>query len=379
MILEQAYQDLQETGARTTKHKWFKVLEEHEHINEDLEVFYSDEDTYQVIDNFGVDKYVLRIFENQYGKIFERFRITFDEGGIFDIYKMKSLGQSMARAFLPAKRQMGYHEEDQPYGYNTITYDRANYFKYIDLTKLNIPAVRLLENKKLAYSVELLQKQGHKMFAELWTVHFPYQDIKKLLKKSWVFDKPTANKIAFALNSKHKYQHGMLKYNTDYLNDLLDIVNWKKWKRLEKKGYNYIDFVDYRKNNREYGFPDYPKDLQKAKTKLQEHIEFKENKELDRKISERKLKPISKNGITATPFKTALELKENGEELQMCIFDYREDYANGEKDLYHIDNECSIEVKNGIVRQCRGEYNKDLTSKYKGIIKEIERQYKEMT
>ena len=359
-------------GAPTTKKKWIERVNEVGWLNIDLPIPKLVSGYGQVIERYDEDSYLLRLFENHY----ESFRIWFNEEDIV-VLKQKWIGRSGVQAFLPAVRQMGYHEAEQPYKWQSKIIDNANYFKYIDLSKSKMCAIRLIEYKNIRYAAELLIKRGYYKLAEIYVNETPFVDIRKCIKNQpLLLKKPSVNKVKFAEHCNFKYKRGMFKYDPYQLSQLMKVITWEKWK---KQDYDIIDYLDYREHNRKWNLPDFPKDLQVAKEQLQVYKDKEKYKEENKLIKKRKLPTFNVGGYVIIAPKSSTDLLENGKQLHHCVYNYTKLYATGKLDLYIVrednNDKATIEVKKGKVVQCRGKHNKDLTNELNVIIERIEEHY----
>ena len=393
-LINRIISDILEYGAPTTKRKWAKRLEEWGYANKDLAPFHSDKYQEQII-TMQDGMILVRMFETHDGETQEMFRIFFDDNKVYT-FKYKAIGTSRIYAFQPAQRQMGYDEAEQPKRWKSHIIDQVGLYPYMPYEKADLNAYELvLRGERFANGIEILIKQGFKKFAEIICNKMPHVDVETIMKHNRkLMEKPSENKVEFANNVKAPYERGMLGVSYYHLNRCLEEVSWKFLKQYAKShdvtvSQMVIDYSDYLGRRKNHKMVQKPKDLYSEKEKLRRLEEKakvkkdkKQNKKYDRKINKRSLPTVTTEDYIIAPFKSTDELHEEGSEMRHCVYDYREKYADGRKDLYSVrthDNEriATVEVNpmDGNVFQCRGKYNKDLESKLRKELDKLKAHY----
>lgn len=147
---------------------------------------------------------------------------------------------------------------------------------------------------------------------------------------------------------------------------------------LNRNNIRLHDYLDYMKQCKMLEIkPEKPKDFYKVHDKLSQQIKSR-NDEFVKSGCKERYKQLekykySKNDIQIKPFATTNEIEKCGKQLHNCIAsNYMEDYAFGNTDLYHLDEngkmKVAIEVCNSELMQALMNLNKDCTPEYKKII-----------
>ncbi len=339
--------------------------------------------------------YILRIVEFAYGYYLnggvEKYRVLFNKSGYWQTYIYDRIGQSDVWAYRECGQRMGYHQVDHLNFVKAPLINKSDLFKYIDFEELEINGFYLirhfLEDSNREYALELLIKSGRKKLAEVYVNDGFGCDIKQVLKyNSKLLKNPSANKLRLASQlGEIKYQRGMLSYMDKYysyagdkLAELLKITTFKKfhkyckeqlsWSKISNiSNYDFLrDYLDYRALNKEFGLPDYPKDLYEAKELLREQQEQKRLKKHLKKVKQRakELKVLENDNFIVMPPRSVEDFLNEGKTLHHCIAQYVSRYANKECDIYFVRQKetpeepfVTVEIKGGKIAQMRGAYN----------------------
>ena len=293
---------------------------------------------------------------------------------------------------------MGYDEDARLYNIETPFINKTDLFPYIDfskLTKVNVMSLIIdflgkEEAKQRQYALELLIKQGKYRLAERF-IKNPHGDIRKALKfNSALIRQPSDKALSLAYSlGETKYQRGMLSYTRDTFGNwksnpdfkkLLQYTSFKKFHKYCKEhleagksefrchsNYDFLrDYIDYRELNKEFGMPDYPDDLYKAKKIIQEQQELKKQKKFARKVKARakELITLEGNHFLVMPPRSVEEFVNEGKTLHHCIAQYISRHANKECDIYFVREKenpevpfVTVEIANGSIAQMRGIHN----------------------
>lgn len=376
-------------GNRPALKKYLAELEEYETVNGDFEDIDVSEDK-QVIEKMQDGRYLLRVVSWGY----ERWRVIFTEEGLNETFINKAFGYSGVFAYRPCLRRMGYDEDQKLYSIELPLIDKTDLFPYIDFSNLaRVNAMSLIiqflgkeENKQRQYALELLIKQGKYRLAERFIVN-PHGDIRKALKfNSGLLKQPSNNALTLAYKlGETKYQRGMLSYMDNFYSSpdftkLLQYTSFKKFhkyckEQLENGKSSFVtrsnntflsDYLDYRESNIEFGLPDYPKDLYKAKEIIRDRQKLKEQKKHSKKVKARfkELHQIENDNFLVIPPRSVEDFLNEGKTLHHCIAQYVSKYANKECDIYFVRKKeaieepfVTVEISNGEIAQMRGTDN----------------------
>jgi hypothetical protein len=376
-------------GNRPALQKYLTELSKYETINGDFNDIDTSND-YQIMETMSDGRYLLRVVF--YG--YERWRVIFTEEGLNETFINKRFGYSGVYAFRPCERRMGYDEDQRLYNLELPLIDKTDLFPYIDFSKLTkVNAMSLIitflgkkENKQRQYALELMIKQGKYRLAERFIIN-PHGDIRKALKfNSGLLKQPSDNALSLAyILGETKYQRGMLSYMDDFYSKpdftkLLQYTSFKKFhkyckEQLETGKSSFIarsnntflrDYLDYRELNVEFGLPDYPKNLYKAKDVIRDRQELKKLKKNSKKVKARavELQAIENDNFLVMPPRSVEDFVNEGKALHHCIAQYVSNYANKKCDIYFVRRKenpeepfVTVEIKNGEIAQMRGQYN----------------------
>ncbi|WP_067928265.1 PcfJ domain-containing protein [Alicyclobacillus shizuokensis] len=149
--------------------------------------------------------------------------------------------------------------------------------------------------------------------------------------------------------------------------------------------YALVEWRDYLRNCEELGIPltekhvIFPSNLREAHDKMMRRVWIKRNENLNQLIQERlaELESYSyaDEHFLIRPARSTSELFEEGKALNHCVGSYAARYAAGQTDLFLMrlvaDPDtplCTVEIKNGVVRQARGYQNRCLNDEEQAFL-----------
>jgi len=311
-----------------------------------------------------------------------------------------------------------------PYEYSTWEQYRRHEADFINFFNLfsKYPIIEYLTKLGMNYFVKAKLNGGHTFGAINWNG----KSIEKVLK----IDKPQIHEIMslrnkielhpFSLRLQQISKHEKSNLSLTLLNDIANALKYDhtsfiqvlKYSRIIR-AHNYIQ-KQYKLLNqnsktargiseiintwRDYirdclklqmdlknDMVLYPKNLHEAHQKTIARIEYKENKDLNEKISKR-YKSLNKrfslvnDGLFIRPVRSSGELIIEGKMLQHCVPDYAKRYADGECIILVIRSVrepnipfYTMEIRSDSIRQCRGYKNKSMSEEVEAFVELFKR------
>lgn len=150
----------------------------------------------------------------------------------------------------------------------------------------------------------------------------------------------------------------------EYLRDGIEL-NKYYLDYLERNNISMGTYYAYMNTTKQLGFKlDKPTDFKYRYNKVLEMAEQKKDEALEEKIAKRyeELPKYECENVTISPFKNAKEIRDCGKKLHNCIGGYVKNYAEKNKDIYHLDLDgaltIAIEITNNDLKQAYSDSNK---------------------
>lgn len=379
-IIDKLHKELEEKAAPSRKKYWLNVLKDNAQFNINLPMPNIDNGLHQQIIKLNdyisdiSDGYLLRTFDRKQ----EIFRVKFTS--ISRITEFLEYGTSGVFAFRRILNN-GY-SFTRLLNIKTKIINQTDLFPYLDLSKVNLNAYILLskrDDKNFIYALEILIKTKQYKLAELFCNFFSYVDIKKALKhNSKLLSNPSYAKLEFASKVDFTYEIGMMQCNIEDIYSVLKLTKWNKFRHYAiKQKFDLktfiIDYLDYRKDNKEYNLPNWPNDFYEAKQKLIFYMNREveatmkvDNAYIDHKITNLNLPSVENDKYIIEPFESSFDLFIEGKTLNHCVYNYKDSFAEGKTKLFKLRHKnkpntpyVTIEIKNKTISQVRGKNNSD--------------------
>lgn len=426
-------------GSKKTLKSYLEELEQSKYINIDLPIPDEVNGPCQVLEPFN-DGYLLRIFhiitlwdreeERPRTKLLEEFRCFFSKTyGDKELFIKYEYGRSGVYGYRVPRKMMGYHQYDLAYKTPLKFINKTELFPYIDFSDIKILGMQLMDEFYAAdqrqyhndisrvnavdreYTLELLLKSGKTKLAEIYVNECWTADMRKVLRyNAKLLERPNASRVRLASSlGTTKYQTGMIQFSYPLYQqpaaailEVLELCSWNKFHKYIKKQYVYkqhtqksnylVDYLDYRKKNRELGLPDFPDNLYEAKEVVREQLDKKKREDDNKKYNPRiqkRIKDLFKidfKDFIVFPAPSLNALYDEGKEMHHCVAQYAEKYASGKTDIYFLRTKenpdqplVTIEVKNGKLAQARGKHNEQPPKETLPVINKLVSKYSEVS